>query len=205
MALDTYSNLKSEIETYMVRDDLTSQIDTFIDLAEAKHKREIRFRPMLKRCQANLSTTTRYLALPAGFLEMVTIRLLTAPLSIPNYCNLHEINRRYQSASGRPRWFTIHEEIEFERIADSAYTAEMILYSALTPLSSSATTNALLTFAPDLYLYGALLAAEPYLMNDERLPMWRDLYNEARTGLQRMDKRSRTVGPTVARVSGDTP
>jgi len=33
--------------------------------------------------------------------------------------------------------------------------------------------------APELLLYGALLEAEPYIKNDERIPVWRELFNEA--------------------------
>jgi hypothetical protein len=32
---------------------------------------------------------------------------------------------------------------------------------------------------PDLYLYGALLAAEPYIGNDERTQLWNAKYQEA--------------------------
>jgi hypothetical protein len=35
-----------------------------------------------------------------------------------------------------------------------------------------------LTFAPDLYLYGALLEAQAYLIGDERLAVWQQKYGE---------------------------
>ena len=46
MALDTYSNLKTEIASYLNRDDLTTNIDTFIDLAESRHAKDLRLREM---------------------------------------------------------------------------------------------------------------------------------------------------------------
>ena len=46
MALDTYANLKTEIANYLNRTDLTSYLDTFIDLAEARHARDLRVREM---------------------------------------------------------------------------------------------------------------------------------------------------------------
>ena len=42
MALDTYDNLKTEIASFLNRDDLTAQIDTFIDLAETRQARTLR-------------------------------------------------------------------------------------------------------------------------------------------------------------------
>ena len=46
MALDTYANLKTEIANYLNRSDLTEHLDTFIDLAEARHSRDLRVREM---------------------------------------------------------------------------------------------------------------------------------------------------------------
>ncbi len=61
MPLDTYTNLKATIADTLARDDLTSQIDDFINLVEARHKREIRFRSMLHRAQSTVDG--RYLGL----------------------------------------------------------------------------------------------------------------------------------------------
>ena len=33
-------------------------------------------------------------------------------------------------------------------------------------------TNWLITNAPDIYLYGTMLEAEPFIMNDERVQLW---------------------------------
>ena len=42
MALTTYSTLKAEIASYLNRDDLTTHLDTFIDLAESRLNRDLR-------------------------------------------------------------------------------------------------------------------------------------------------------------------
>ena len=41
MALGTYSDLKTAVANHLARDDLTSVIDDFIDLAEARLSREL--------------------------------------------------------------------------------------------------------------------------------------------------------------------
>ena len=46
MALDTYANLKTSIANFLARDDLTSEIDDFIDLTEADFNRRLRIRDM---------------------------------------------------------------------------------------------------------------------------------------------------------------
>jgi hypothetical protein len=203
MALDTYAGLKAEIADHLDRDDLTTQIDSFIDLAEARHKREIRFRSMQNRVQASIND--RYAALPTDFLGMQTLRLLTSPITVLSEVSLHEMNRLRRESSGTPQFFTVHEEIEFDRPPGLALTAEMIYYAELSPLSDLVTTNALLEKAPDAYLYGALMAAAPFLVDDERIKTWADLYAAARDGLNTADRQSRKSGPLISRVTGATP
>ena len=41
MALDTYANLKTAIANFLARDDLTDEIDDFIDLTEADFNRRL--------------------------------------------------------------------------------------------------------------------------------------------------------------------
>ena len=49
MAITTYSELKTAIADFLARDDLTSQIDTFIDLAESRISRELETRSQENR------------------------------------------------------------------------------------------------------------------------------------------------------------
>lgn len=200
MALDTYANLKTAITNHLDRDDLASLVDDFIDVAEAMHKREIRIREMLAR--DSLTVDARYVSLPAGFLEAQTIRLLTNPITLLSYVDQHEMDRWRQESTGKPSRFTIHEQIEFDITPDSSYSGEIIYFGELTALSDAAPTNALLTRAPDAYLYGALLASAPFLMNDERIDVWGGLYTNARDALNAQARASRKVGPLVSRVSG---
>ena len=49
-------------------------------------------------------------------------------------------------------------------------------------MSDSRTTNNILTHFPDLYLYGSLLHAAPYLGDDARISIWSGLYQKALSG-----------------------
>ena len=81
MSLDSYAALKAEIADWLDRSDLSSQIDTFIDLAEEHHRRNLRVRQMISRATASLSTSTRYLALPTNYVHMRILRLMTTPVT----------------------------------------------------------------------------------------------------------------------------
>lgn len=205
MSLDSYAALKSEIGDWLDRDDIDTQIDTFIDLAEARHKREIRIREMLARQQASIAD--QYEVLPPGFLQMRELRLLTTPITRLTEVSPHEMTRlrskRWITQTGRPCAFTVREEIEFDVTPDQTYTAEMLFWQELMPLSDSNTTNVLLTRAPDVYLYGALVASGPFLEHEERLPAWETAYRTARDDINKMDRNQ--SGRLVSRVAGATP
>lgn len=201
MALDTYDGLKAVIADTLDRDDLTSQIDDFIDLAETRHKREIRIREMLSR--SAITVDDRQISLPTGFLEMKTLRLLTDPVTVLEEVNLYEMNRIRTETTDKPAFFTVHAEIEFDVTPAESYSGEIIFYKDLTPLDSNNPSNAILSRAPDAYLYGSLVAATPFLNHDERLQMWVDLYEAAREGLNGMD--NKRAGPLISRVAGATP
>ena len=197
MALDTYANLKTEIADFLDRDDLTSQIDTFIDLTEARHKREVRVREMMTR--ASVTVNARQISLPTGYLQMITFRLLTDPVTVLTELNYHEMNRN-RTGNGKPTLFAVSNEIEFDKSPDSSYSGEMVYFKSQTALSASNTTNDILTNYPDLYLYGSLLAAEPFLMNDERIQTWAALYKSALDAANEMTNKK--GGPLISRVSG---
>jgi len=205
MAFDTYNNLKSAIIDELDRDDLTSKVDDFIDLAEARHKEEIRFRGMIKRSQA--SASTRYVALPGDFLEMEMLRILSDPVAMPQQVDLVTLTRYRQAIDGIPAYFSIHEEIEFDvDIADaSPLTVEMVYYGSLTALSDSNTSNALLTRAPGCYFYGALVTSASWLSEDARVSTWNSLYNASLDALLLSDRRSRHGSGLATRVVGTCP
>jgi hypothetical protein len=63
-----------------------------------------------------------------------------------------------------------------------------------------------LTLAPDLYLYGALLEASPYVKNDGRISIWG---SAVQTVIEQLnthgDRQSFDSGPTTVSLPGNTP
>lgn len=203
MALDSYTGLKAAISNHLDRDDLDDYVDDFIDLAEARHKSEIRIQQMITR--EALTVNARNVSLPAGFLEALSIRLLTSPVTVLTQVDLYEMNRVRDETNGKPTYFSVHEDIEFNVAPDLAYSGEIVYFAELSPLSDSVASNALLVRAPSLYLYGALSASAPFLMNDERVTVWETLYQRDLQALLLSDRRRKHIGPQFSRVAGATP
>ena len=70
----------------------------------------------------------------------------------------------------------------------------MLYYKYFTALSDSNTTNDMLTYHPDAYLYAVLLEAEPYLQNDKRVALWAAAYDLAKKGITDSNERDRHSG-----------
>ena len=147
---------------------------------------------------ATLSTTggTSTLSLPADFLSIRDIYIDQNPRQSLSYLSPSAFTRDARAAeSGLPVFYTqTGSEIEFAPIPDTNYTIKIIYYAKPAVLSDSNTTNVFMTVCPDALLYGALLEAEPYLMNDARVVVWTQLYGNAVSALAEPDNTSEYAG-----------
>jgi hypothetical protein len=73
----------------------------------------------------------------------------------------------------------VGNQIEVLPPPDTGYTAELTYVATLAKLSDSNASNWILERHPDVYLYGSLLQAAPYLRDDERVALWTPLYGQA--------------------------
>jgi hypothetical protein len=198
MALTTYTELKASLADWLNRSDLTSVIPDFISLAEAQMERQLRTRQMIVRATASFAAAAEYGTVPDDFLEVKSIKLDTNPvtsLTFQTIDSLDQLSNTTYLSSGKPLYFTVvGNQFRLLPIPDGAYTAELVYYSKLTKLSASVATNWLLTQAPDVYLYGSLLQAAPYLQDDARISVWSSLYLAGLDQLQVADDRGSTSG-----------
>jgi hypothetical protein len=199
MALTTYNELKSSVADWLNRTDLTAVVPDFISLAEAQIERTLRTRQMIVRATASIDS--EYSAVPADFLETKSIKLNTnpvTPLQFESVDALDSMKGTMYLANGKPLYFGIvGGQIRVLPVPDSTYTAELTYYAKLSKLSSTNATNWLLTQAPDVYLYGALMQAAPYLKDDDRITIWATMYTRGLEELQVADDRGATSGGSI--------
>jgi len=196
MALSTYTELKASIADWLNRTDLTTQIPDFISLAESQIERQLRTRQMLTR--TNLTIDAEFESTPADFLEIRSLKLTgTNPVTPLTFMTIDSLDEQstIDIGSGKPKYFTvIGSQFRFVPTPDAAYVAEIVYFAKLNKLSASVATNFLLTSSPDIYLYGSLLQAAPYLLDDARIQVWSALYDRALSDLQVADDRGATSG-----------
>lgn len=196
--ITNYGTLEAEIADFLLRDDLTAVIPTFISFAHEKLNRDLRTRQMVQRATASL--TTEYTALPANFLQMRDIRLNANPVRSLEQISSEAQNQereRWGNTAGEPRYYTIiGETIQVFPSPNATYTIEMAYYEKIPALVNAADTNWLLTKAPEIYLYGSLVHSAPYLKDDERIVIWQTLFRDIFNSLTTEDEKSRFGGTT---------
>jgi len=199
MAIGTYAELKTAVANWLDRDDLTDRIPEFIALAEARMNRVLRIRLMEGKYTASTVGAQRNYALPTGYLQMRNLQINTDPIRPCQYVTPEIYDRLYGSTlTGTPEIYTIVAgEIQLGPIPDGVQTIEMLFYKKITSLSGSNTTEAMLTDNPDIYLYGALMEAEPFIMNDERVGLWAQGFQTGVDNLQQQDNKDRHSGSAL--------
>ena len=199
MAISTYSELQTAVANWLDRDDLSARIPEFISLAEARFNRLLRLRSMESKQTASTVGGQRNYNLPASYIQMRNFQLNTSPLTTLSYVTPEIYDRVWGgSTGGIPKFYTIvADEISLGPIPGSVLTMEMLFYRRFDNLSASTTTNWLLTYAPDIYLYASMLEAEPFIMNDERVPLWATALERAITDMQEQDNKDRHSGSAL--------
>ena len=213
MAIGTYAELQTAVANWLDRGDLTDRIKEFISLAEARMNRVLRLQLMV-----NVDTTTlgganklvagtRDYALPSGYLQMIDFSLTTDPITPLTYITPENMNRMWAGSQlGIPVSYTIYSDnssgtptptVKLGPSPAGAYTYSMMFYKKIEYLGTGNTTEAMLTDNPDIYLYGALMEAEPFLMNDQRVQLWATAYQEAVANLQEQDNKDRHSGSAM--------
>ena len=196
MAITTYAELKSSIANWLNRDDLTSVIPDFISLTEAGINRDLRHYKMVNRVDATLDS--RYVQVPADWLETLRFSLttdVTRPLEMASLDDMIKYRQNNSNASGTPRFYShAGESIEVFPTPDGEYGMQLMYYQSIPELTDSNTYNWLLQDSPDVYLYGSLIQAAPYLNDDARTQTWAALYSSAMQSLQKASNDTRFAG-----------
>ena len=195
MSISTYSDLQTSVANWLHRSDLNALIPDFIALAESKLSGDLQARSMEVRTTLTTTAGNAYVTLPTDMLEMHRLTVKSDPVYVLSYRSPDELQQDYPyTTTGKPAVFAIlGSEMQLAPIPDSAYTLELVYKQKIPALSNSNTSNWLLAQWPNAYLYGALCAAQPYIANDQRLPTFQALYQEAVDGINGIDWYSGTT------------
>jgi hypothetical protein len=199
--ITNYDTLQTAVSNWLHRQDLAVLVPDFIALAENEMSSDIVARSMEARATLAVTAGNAYVTLPSDVLEFRRLLLVTDPASVLRYESPDQISADYPTAIvGKPTLYTvIGSTAQLAPIPDANYSLELTYRQSIPSLSVSNPTNWLLINSPNVYLYGALCAAQPYIMDDNRIGLFKNLYAEAVSKINSIDWCSATTMRVRAR------
>lgn len=178
--IEDYAGLKAAIADWLVKTNMTAVIPQLIQLTEARLRRDPRAR---KLQNTTLSASTGDHTLPSDFRSVESLThagpTFFGPVETTTADQIPLIKAQL-GTTGPPAFAAVLDGIlRFAPAPDGTYALKFSYWRKLDSLSGTNTTNWLLEEHPDIYLYGALREAAPYLKDDERVPVWQERYESA--------------------------
>ncbi|WP_374344788.1 hypothetical protein [Phenylobacterium sp.] len=192
MAITTYAQLQSAVADWLERRDLTARIPDFISLAEARFNRVLRLRLMEVETSLVMASGARKVSLPAGFREPLAL-WINQPRGRRRLRFVDPIVLEVSTCPGSPDAWTVDgDQLAFDRPCDRMCDVTLRMLGRLT-LSDATPTNPLLADYPDLYLFGALVEAAPYLRDAEMLGVFMGRLDAALAEVRAKEARARSL------------
>jgi hypothetical protein len=208
MAITTYAELQTAVGNWLDHSLFTTRVPEFIALFEAAANRRLRVRQ--QETSTNLTPSDGSVALPSDYLAWRRVTWTGSTRVDLEYVHPSYLQAAYPtSPADVPRLFTIEgSTLKIRPIDDTAlefdYFQKIPALASVAPADGTQ-TNWLLTAHPDLYLFGSLVEAEMFGVNDERAPIWKARRDEIFDELDKLNHKTRGGAPGAVRVMGVTP
>jgi hypothetical protein len=189
----TYDNLVADVINYMERNDaqFVAQIPNLIGLAESAIAAELKTYMQMTVVETVLLQGEVILAKPARWRKTVSMKTNGQPILIRS----QDFIAQYQAESNpaTPKYYADYDynNWAFAPTPDTDYPIEIIYYSKIQPLDTSNQQNLFTRECPQAMLFGTLLQAQGYLKALDKLPVWKQYYEESLASLKKEDNARR--------------
>ena len=180
-----YTSLQTAITDYLARSDLSTFVPNFIQNWEERFYRQPRnFGHWMATGSFNIAFTSTA-TVPTDFLAARSFYLNGQSQKPLVVSSVEQILLKYprSAASGPPKWIARDgPNFIFGPVPSGTYTLNGTYYAKPTLLrnfAADAAAHYLIVNAPDMVLYGALLEAEAFLKNDDRIALWSTAHQQA--------------------------
>ena len=171
--MNNYTELQAFVADFLARDDLGTQIPTFIKLAEQRMSRELQIALLEKVARASVIQTQQFVNLPTDLRSIRELAKVDADGTRQSleYLSPSQLDARKNDGytpSDVTSYTITANDIELYPAAPAAFTLEIIYNEGVAALSSSNPTNTILTRHGDCYLHGTLKHALDFLGDEQR-------------------------------------
>lgn len=190
----TFTTLKQDMQRYLERGTsletdpiVFEQIPRLINLAERRIARELKVQGFINVVTDTMNVGQSVYAKPDRWRDVVSINIGTGDtfnVRKPVFSRSYEFVRTFwpdDTVEDEPEYYCDYDYNHwlFAPTPDAEYPFEVIYYELPPLLDDANQTNWLTEYAPQLLLYGSLLEATPFLKNDDRIPVWQNMYDRS--------------------------
>jgi hypothetical protein len=190
----TFTTLQQDVRRYLERGTtyasdpvVFEQIPRLINLAERRIARELKIQGFINVVSGTLQTGVSVYAKPDRWRDTVSINIGTGTNNNTRkvlFTRAYEYLLSYwpdRTQTEEPIFYSDYDYSHwlYAPTPDADYPFEVLYYELPPLLDDVVQTNWLTEYAPQLLLYAALLEATPFLKNDERIPVWQNMYDRA--------------------------
>lgn len=204
--ITSYTTLQTAVGDYLNRGDLTTFVPGFVQNWEERFYRDPKNFGRWMEISAEFTITASVVPVPADYLGLKYAYISGSPSARLDRVSINQIYGTYPrgGSDGTPVWIAREgENFVFGPEPDYGYTVRLIYWAKQTLIRSFASDAAahwIIVNAPDLALYGSLLEAQPFLLNDERVPLWAAAYSEAIQSYRDLEDDEEYAGGPVQEV-----
>lgn len=190
----TFTTLQEDVRRYLERGNsyasdpvVYEQIPRLINLAERRISRELKVQGFINVVTGTLAVGQAVYPKPDRWRDTVSVNIGTGAQNNTRkvvFARAYEYLLSYwpdRTATEEPIFYSDYDYNHWliAPTPDAEYPFEILYYEIPPLLDDVVQTNWLTDFAPQLLLYGTLLEATPFLKNDERIPVWQQMYDRA--------------------------
>ena len=181
MGLSTFDELKAAVADWLDREDLSGRTGDFIALAEARLNRLMGFSALTARVELEAGAGQAELAAPADLRDALSL-----------------VRAGDGDGDGATQGFRAEAGRLVLTPPPETPVRLVLTYRARPRLSEAAPANPVLAEHPDLYLFGALAEAAPFLRDGEMLAVFAARFDAALTEARMRE--ARIAAPAPPRV-----
>lgn len=204
----SYSTLLTATADYLNRGELTSFIPNFVQQWEERFYRYPKNFGRWMEVSADPVISSSVVIVPAAYLGLKYAYVVGAPSARLDRMSINQLYGTFPRGgnTGVPEWIAREgANFVFGPLPDAAYTIHLLYWAKPTLMrsfGSDAAAHWIIVNAPDLALYGALLEASPFLLNDDRVPLWNAAYELALDAYRELHTEEDESGSPVQEVLG---
>lgn len=200
----TFNSLQDDLRRYLERGyvvDTTvyQQLPRLINLAEREIAQRLKILGFITPLLSNLVAGVPVYVKPDRWRRTTSMNYGVATAAggpqnsrVPIFARALEYCQTYwpdQSQTGPPEFVADYDYLHWLVVPTPNIDYPWAINAYMLPplLDNTNQTNWTTDFAPNVLLYRALLECTPFLKNDERIPVWREMYEEQISGLSGQD------------------